>query len=174
MKTTVTETSGMPTIIRSWDAAGSSATIPKVDAGIADVNGNGDDGIDPLFIILPIVMGVIILVGVGVLLFFLVFKKKEEEETEPLPVPIQPEQTVEQMVFGEQEQQLTQEQLYGTRPGMLPPSEIQQQVQGGQITPAQTAAPPPQVEQPPAPVTEGAPAPAPAQQAPQVTLPEQQ
>jgi Na+-transporting methylmalonyl-CoA/oxaloacetate decarboxylase gamma subunit len=185
MKTTITETSGKITIIKSWDAAGSDAKVPEVTAGISDVGGDGNDGIGLVFIILPIIIAVILLIGGVILIFVLMSKKDKEAIQEPIVSPTLPEQSVEQMVFGEVPQETTPEQLYGTAhvhaqmlpqtpPESLPAAAIeqQQQVDGGQLQ-AQQAEVPPQTQAPAPPPAEQA-APAAAPEAPQVSLPEQQ
>ncbi len=177
MKSTITNADGQITIIRSWDAGGYSAKIPQVDAVTSDDNGEVSGGIEPVFIILPLILVFIVIVIVVIVIFFVMSKKKDDSEPEIMVMPAQQSESVEHMIFGDAvPPPPTAEQLYGApqtqSPGLppaqpegLPPGQLEQAPQTGEV--------PPQVEIPPAAPPQPATAPPPpAEQPPAVTLPE--
>ncbi len=122
MKTTIPQSDGGNTVITSWDAIGVSARVPQVDLNIGDSDDDGEDyGSSTGVIIIIVVIIILVLLGVGVFLaVFLTKKRRSGSESQPLSIPAQPEQTVDEMVFGAP-QKTSAEQLYGTQqPQPLP------------------------------------------------------
>ncbi|MBN1390110.1 MAG: hypothetical protein JXA22_05655 [Candidatus Thermoplasmatota archaeon] len=112
MKTTVTEGSGRITIIKSWDAAGFGAKVPQVDVGTSDGEVDGNDDLNPLVIIIPVILLVLIVVAVVVLVILMFVKKEKKEELPPVYIP-PPDQSLDDMIFGNTQKPMTAEQMYG-------------------------------------------------------------
>ncbi|MEA3559227.1 MAG: hypothetical protein U9R75_08250 [Candidatus Thermoplasmatota archaeon] len=148
IRTQVKHNDGQYTIIRSWDSGGVGSHAPQVgdDIGIVDQESDSD-GMSLIWIVL--IIFVMLLIIAGVIIFLVVFVKKGKEEIPAAPVvqPV-PEQSLDQMIFGDQNQ-MTAEQMYGT-----PPQEQLPQGSGVQgLPPAQ----PEQVQEGPLPAQEGLP-----------------
>ncbi len=142
MKTTIKTSSGvLEDLVTTWDSAGYGTKLPQVTGTIEtpddDENGPGK-GLIMLFVVLSAL--IILIVIIGLVLFLFVFRKKEEKPQ----MTFQPEQSVDEMVFGARNDQYAQRPTgpgYGGAP--LPA--------GGALTaplpPAEQVMPPPAMEQ---------------------------
>ncbi|MCU0799700.1 MAG: PKD domain-containing protein [Candidatus Thermoplasmatota archaeon] len=142
MKTTIKTSSGtLEDLITTWDSAGYGAKLPQV-TGFVDGPDDDDDGPGNGLIILLAVLAslVIIIVIVGLVLFLFVFRKKEEKPQ----MTFQPEQSVDEMVFGARADQYAQRPTGPGYAGAPLPA-------GGALTaaptPVEQVMPPPAMEQ---------------------------
>lgn len=161
MKTTIKDVNGVTLeVLNSWDSTGLNTEEPVI-TDATEVDDNGGDGSDfPIGVVIIIVLMLIVVAAIIAVLVFLMKGKKEGEE-EPA-APAQPQQSVEDEIFGGPVDSYRQypdaQQMYGQTTGQqqqgLPqPEQAGQQQQG--LPPAQS----PVENQPQA-------APAPDQQAP--------
>lgn len=152
MKTTIKDVNGQTLeVLNSWDSSGHNTKLPQIKDA-QENNGNGGESDFPWgLLIFLIILLVVIIVMVLVVVIFVTGRKKEEPE--PF-VQSQPQQSIEEMVFGEQQQleggplYPDSQQLYGdttqTEGGGLPPAQQplpeasqQQTVPEGQAAPQQ-------------------------------------
>ncbi len=141
MKTTIKTSSGtLEDLVTTWDSAAHGTKMPQV-TGTIDRPDDDDEGKGKGLIIL--IAGsaalIIILVIIGLVLFLFVFRKKEEQPK----MTFQPEQTVDEMVFGARDDQYAQRPTGPGYAGAPLPA-------GGALT----SAPPPAEQVMPAPAME--------------------
>ncbi len=117
----------------SWDSSGVNTMPPVItDAQDVDEYVNGDNGI-PAIVWIMLVFLLVVIVVIVVVVLILVRRKKKNEPV--LEVKHQPEQSVEESIFGDPVEQQPQypdaQQMYGQtidQPGeQLPPGQVQEQ-----------------------------------------------
>ncbi len=112
VRTQIEQSQGNYKIVTSWDSAGIGSRMPEVSDVVVSDDGEQNGGSSLVWIILIVVVFlVLIAVAVVLMLFFVSKGKKDEEQTPP---PVRSEQSVDQMVFGAQDQ-VTAEQMYGSK-----------------------------------------------------------
>lgn len=118
---------------KSWDSTGLNTKDPIVDDATDAPTGNENgDGLGILWVII-IILVIIIIIVVAIVIVFLITRKKDEEPDQVM-VPAQVEQSVDEMVFGDAQQQYPDaQQMYGQpaqQTGELPQGQPAQQPEG--------------------------------------------